>query len=122
MKTRITHFCAVLAAFLCAENLGADDKPNAAAKSAYRVLAQDKGHVAIVNAKGEVEWEVPCPYDSHDIAMLPGGNVLLHTGDATVVEMTPEKKIIWKYAAQPKEGYMGRIEIHSFQRLDDGRT
>src|SRR5262245_22163699 len=25
----------------------------------YRVLGQDKGHVAIVNAKGEVEWETP---------------------------------------------------------------
>ena len=49
----------------------ADDKP------AYRVLAADKGHVAIVNAKGEVEWEVPDRHEVHDLALLPDGNVLL---------------------------------------------
>ena len=42
----------------------AEDRP------VYRVLARDKGHVAIVNARGEVEWEVPCDTDAHDIAML----------------------------------------------------
>lgn len=94
----------------------ADDKP------AYRVLAQDKGHVAIVNSKGEVEWEVPCGYNSHDIALLANGNFLLHTAAATVVEMTPEKKTVWKYEAKPKAGYKGQIEIHAFQRLEDGLT
>src|SRR5437870_1061087 len=86
----------------------------------YRVLGQDKGHVAIV--KGEVEWETPCAYNSHDIAMLRNGNLLLHTGPATVVEMTPEKKIVWKYEAKPNPGYTGRVEVHAFQRLDDGLT
>ena len=46
----------------------------------YRVLAQDKGHVAIVGADGKVEWEVECKYNSHDIHLLPNGNLLLHTG------------------------------------------
>ena len=36
--------------------------------------------------------------------------------------MTPDKKVVWKYEAKPKEGYKGRIEIHAFQRLDDGNT
>ena len=36
--------------------------------------------------------------------------------------MTPEKKIVWKYEAKPKAGYKGRVEIHAFQRLDDGNT
>src|SRR5437588_5858665 len=43
----------------------------------HRVVGVDNGHAAIVNAKGEVEWEVPCKHDAHDIAMLPSGNVLL---------------------------------------------
>ena len=94
----------------------AEERPN------YRVLAQDKGHVAIVNATGEVEWEVPCHYDSHDIAVLSNGNFLLHLGPKTVVEMTPEKKVVWKYEANPKAGYKGQIEIHAFQRLDNGLT
>lgn len=93
-----------------------------AAEPAYRVLAQDKGHVAIVDAKGQVEWEVECRHNSHDIALLPSGNLLLHTGHTTIVEMTPQKKIVWRYEAQPKPGYEGRIEIHAFERLADGLT
>ena len=78
--------------------------------------------MVIINAKGEIEWETACNYSSHDIALLPSGNLLLHTGATTVVEMTPEKKVVWKYEAKPKIGYKGRVEIHSFQRLDDGAT
>ena len=55
---------------------GGADEP---AKPSHRVLAADKGRVAIVNAKGEVEWEVPNKAEVHDIALLPNGNVLLPT-------------------------------------------
>jgi Mal s 1 allergenic protein-like len=88
----------------------------------YRVLAQDNGHAAIVIAQGKVEWEVECKHNSHDIALLDNGNLLLHTGHTTIVEMTPEKKIVWKYEAKPNAGYTGRVEIHAFQRLADGLT
>jgi hypothetical protein len=91
-------------------------------RPAYRVLAQDKGHVVILNARGEVEWEMPCKHNSHDIALLANGNLLLNTGPATVVEMTPEKKVVWRYMARPREGYKGRVEVHAFQRLADGLT
>src|SRR3982751_1792523 len=94
----------------------------AAEHPGYRVLVQDKGHIIILSQKGEVEWEVPCNYTSHDLARLPNGNFLLNTGPATVVEMTPEKKIVWQYEAKPKEGYKGRVEIHACQRLADGST
>jgi hypothetical protein len=94
----------------------------AADPPAYRVLAQDNGHVAVVGPGGKIEWEVECKYNSHDIHMLPNGNLLLHTGPATVTEMTPEKKLVWKYEAKPKEGYKGPVEVHSFQRLADGNT
>src|SRR5437764_15019288 len=96
--------------------------PAAAEPPAYRVLAQDNGHVAIVGPAGKVEWEVECKYNSHDIHMLPNGNVLLHTGPATITEMTPEKKVVWKYESKPKEGYTGGIEVHAVQRLADGST
>ena len=88
----------------------------------HRVLAVDKGHACFVNEKGEVEWEVACRHDAHDIAMLPSGNVLLHTGPTTIVEMTPDKKIVWQHQAKPKAGYKGAVEIHAFQRLADGNT
>jgi hypothetical protein len=95
---------------------------SAADSPKYRVLAQDKGHVAIVDADGKVEWEVECKYNSHDIHLLADGHLLLHTGPATVVEMTPKKEVVWRYEAKPKEGYRGRVEVHAFQRLADGNT
>ncbi|QDU22192.1 beta-propeller domain-containing protein [Urbifossiella limnaea] len=88
----------------------------------YRVLAQDKGHVALVGKDGKVEWEVECKYNSHDIQLLPNGNVLLHTGPATVTEMTPDKKVVWRYEAKPAGDNKGRVEVHAFQRLADGTT
>jgi outer membrane protein assembly factor BamB len=94
----------------------------AADPPAYRVLAQDKGHVALVGKDGKVEWEVECKYNSHDIHLLPNGNLLLHTGPATVTEMTPAKEVVWRYEAKPAGKNTGRVEVHSFQRLPDGTT
>ncbi len=98
--------------------------PSAAAdeRPAHRVLARDKGHVAIVNAKGEVEWEVPCKTDAHDIAMLPNGNVLMPVSATKIVEMSPEKKVVWEYESKPTKENKGRVEVHSFQRLADDVT
>ena len=90
-------------------------------KIAHRVLAADKGHVAIVNANGEVEWEYANKAECHDLWLLSNGNVLLATGPATIAEVSPDKKIVWSYTATPVDP-KGRVEIHSFQRLDDGLT
>jgi hypothetical protein len=94
----------------------ADDKP------VYRVLAADSGRVAIVNAKAEVEWEVSNSAEVHDLALLANGNVLFPTGPTTLVEMTPAKVVVWTHTSRPKKGYKGRVEIHAFERLNDGRT
>src|SRR5690242_16745847 len=90
--------CALLLAAFAACSPAADS----AGTGGYRVLAQDNGHVAIVSKRGEVEWEVECKHNSHDIALLENGNLLLHTGPAKVVEMTPTKQIVWEYECQPK--------------------
>jgi outer membrane protein assembly factor BamB len=97
----------------------------AAERVTHRVLAADrgKGHIAILDSDGKVEWEMENKHDVHDLQMLPNGNILTHTSSTDVVEIDPKKKeIVWKYEAKPKEGYKGRIEIHAFQRLDDGNT
>lgn len=88
----------------------------------YRVLAQDKGHLAIVGVDGKVEWEVPVRHNAHDLQVLANGNILVGTNPTTVVEMTPEKKVAWTYKAKPTPENRGRVEIHAFQRLDDGLT
>lgn len=89
----------------------------------YRVLGADNKHIAIVNAEGEIEWEVPNDArETHDIQMLPNGDVLFQTSYTTVVEVDRDKKIVWQYEAKPKDGYTGSVEIHSYQRLKDGLT
>src|SRR4051812_34946720 len=88
----------------------------------YRVLAQDKGHVAIVGTDGKVEWEIECKHNSHDIQMLPNGNILFNSGPAAVTEVTPKKEIVWKYEGKPTPANKGRVEVHAFQRLADGNT
>ncbi len=95
-----------------------------AAEPGHKVLAADRGtgKMAIINSKGEIEWEFDNKHDVHDLHMLPNGNILTHTSSTNVVEISPEKKIVWKYEAKQKEAYRGRIEIHSFQRLADGNT
>jgi len=88
---------------------------------AHKVLAQDKGHVVVLNEKGDVEWEVPCKFTSHDIALLPNGNYLLHMSDTTIEEMTPDKQVVWKHESKPTEGHKA-VQIHAFQRLANGNT
>lgn len=93
-----------------------------AAEIAHRVLAADKGRVAIIGSDGRVEWSFDNKVEAHDVQWLANGHVLLPIGAAEIAEVTPMKEIVWRYASQPKAGYAGRIEVHAFQRLDNGRT
>lgn len=83
-----------------------------------------KRKVAIVNAKGEIEWEFPVG-PIHDVHVLPNGNVLFQKNWTQILEVTPdaEKKIVWSYDAGKMNGNEGkRVEVHAFQRLPDGNT
>ena len=93
-----------------------------AADPAYRVLASDKGKVAIVDATGKVQWEYANKAQTHDLQLLPNGNVLLPLPKNTVGEVDKDGKIVWQFECKPKEGSKDRVEIHAFQRLEDGLT
>src|SRR5580700_982030 len=114
MSRHLFRIAPVIAGILIASGVHAD-KP-----IAHRVLAQDRGHVVILDESGKVTWETPCGGTCHDIAMLPNGNVLFPTDDRNIVEMTPDKQIVWKHTSVPKEGYSGDVQIHGFQRLATG--
>ncbi|MEP6756696.1 MAG: aryl-sulfate sulfotransferase [Chthonomonadales bacterium] len=88
----------------------------------HRLIGQDRGHAAILDKDGKVEWMVDVPFTSHDISALPNGNFLLHMGPNTVTEMTPAKEVVWTYTAKPVAPYTGAVEVHGFQRLKDGLT
>jgi hypothetical protein len=89
---------------------------------AHRVLGADRGRVSLLNEDGSVAWQHPVKGTPHDLAMLPNGHVLVITGPATVVEVAPDHSVVWQYTARAKPPYAGPVEVHAFQRLEDGLT
>jgi hypothetical protein len=91
---------------------------------ARRILGGDDSthRLAIVAPDGTLEWEVQVG-PIHDASVLPNGNILFQQGWNRIVEMTPNKKIVWEYDAANSNGNAGkRLEVHAFQRLDNGLT
>ena len=88
----------------------------------YRVLGADRGKIAIVGAKGAVEWEVANATEVHNVAYLVGGNIMFTVKGPAVVEMDRQKEIVWKYECKPTARNRERVEVHAFQRLPDGLT
>ena len=111
---RFSLVMAFLASAACAG--AAHERP------AYRVIGADRGHVAVVDASGKVEWEAPTAAEVHDLAVLANGNVLFPTSRTKIVEMTPDKKVVWSYESKPTPVNKQHVEVHAFQRLDDGLT
>jgi PQQ-like domain len=89
-----------------------------------RILAADyqKKLIAIVGKDNQVVWQYPIR-DIHDVAVLPNGNVLFQTDWTTIIEVTPEKKVVWSYNAAKANGNEGKpVEVHAFVRLAHGVT
>jgi len=89
-----------------------------------RVLAGDDSthRLAIVAPDGSLEWEVKIA-TIHDAWVLPNGNILFQQDWQNILEMTPEKKVVWEYDSGRMNGNAGKpVEVHAFQRLDNGLT
>jgi outer membrane protein assembly factor BamB len=106
-------------------NLGfAEDNSTVHTGRARKVLIGDYSAkaLALVNEKGDIEWQVPIR-NIHDVSKLPNGNILFQTDWTEIVEMTPDRKIVWKYDAAKQNGNEGKkVEVHAFQRLENGLT
>ena len=71
---------------------------------------------------GSLEWEMKIG-PIHDAHVLPNGNILFQQGWQKVVEVTRDKKTVWEYDSGKMNGNDGkRVEVHAFQRLDNGLT
>ncbi|MCR9197026.1 MAG: PQQ-like beta-propeller repeat protein [Planctomycetaceae bacterium] len=82
-----------------------------------------KKRIAIIDEQNEIAWERKIG-PLHDLHVLPSGNVLFQDSWTHVLEVDPTTdKTIWEYEASTAPGNAGRrIEIHAFQRLDNGHT
>ena len=121
LKSQICFFLSVLLCVFVSPCFKADSPQTGTPR---RLIAADyqKKVLALVNEKNEVEWQEKIK-DIHDVCVLPGGNILFQTDWTTIVEMSLEKKIVWKYDAAKSNGNAGRkVEVHAFQRLADGVT
>ena len=91
---------------------------------ARRVLAADDSthRLAIIAPDGAVEWETKVG-PIHDAWVLPNGNVLFQENWTRIVEMTPDKQVVWSYDSATQNGNAGkRVEVHAFQRVGRDRT
>ena len=102
----------------------------AAAPAGRRVLAADysKKVVALVDAStNKVLWQRKSA-GTHDLYLLPNGNVLTGDGWTRIIEVKPgtngqPDQVVWEYDAAKQNRADGKkVEVHAFQRLADGNT
>ncbi|WP_246146865.1 outer membrane protein assembly factor BamB family protein [Rubripirellula lacrimiformis] len=89
----------------------------------HDVLLQGNDRLAIVDADGSITWEMKWG-GIHDIHLLENGHILTREGRAKVVEINPDsKQVVWSYDSGKAGGNEGtRIEVHAFERLENGNT
>lgn len=73
-----------------------------------RFLAADDStrRLAIIAPDGSYEWELKIG-GIHDAQVLPNGNVLLQQGFQKIVEVAPDKKVVWEYDSGKMNGNQG---------------
>lgn len=90
----------------------------------HRVLCSANDKLVVVSPGGEVEWEVPWKGGTHDLHVLPNGNLLAIRDGHVVVEVDrATKKDVWTYDSAAMNGNAGkRVEVHAIQPLADGNV
>jgi outer membrane protein assembly factor BamB len=110
---------------LCTLALAALSRVDGGEKIGHRLLIADDStrRIAIVDAAGKIQWEHKVG-PIHDLHLLPSGNVLFQLSWTRIVEMDPKTdSIVWEYEAATSNGNTGKkVEVHAFQRLEDGIT
>ncbi len=109
----------ILAILALASPLIAEEAPT------RRILTADssKGRIAIIDTAGKTEWEYKIG-PLHDLHLLENGHVLFQTSWTRLVEVDPKtNEVVWEYDSAKQNGNEGKhIEVHAFQRLENGLT
>lgn len=117
LSPAIVWFAMLTLSFSIASAQQVDDLP-----VTHSVIAAGNKKLAIVNAKGAIEWEMKWG-GIHDIHVLENGNILTREGRNKVVEIDRKtKKVVWRYDSATQNGNQGKkVEVHAFQPLPDGK-
>lgn len=118
--------CVISVAALCGLLPIAGTQLSAAdAEPARSFIAADssKKTIAIIGEDGTTQWKHAIG-PLHDLSVLPNGNILFQDTWTHVVEVDPKTDaVVWQYEAKDAPGNSGkRIEIHAFERLENGLT
>ncbi len=88
-----------------------------------KLLAADEGRriAAIVDGEGQIVWQSKAG-PIHDAQVLDNGNVLLALNYQTIAEVDKAGQTVWKYDAKSNGNADRAVEVHAFQRLENGLT
>lgn len=119
----LPHHCERSLLVLCVL-IGTSDTPAADVSAPrHRVIAADKRQLVGFDERGSVLWKLPDVGPVHRIQVLPNGHLLTQNGWTKLIELDADRNVVWEYDAQTSNGNAGKkLEVHAFQRLEDGRT
>ncbi len=89
----------------------------------HQIIAGDNGKIVRFDKSGKVSWECDKVNSVHHIQQLDNGNIITQQGWGKIVEIDSQGNIVWEYDAANSNGNNGKkLEIHAFQRLNNGNT
>ena len=92
-------------------------------RRSFLVADSSKQLIAIIDEQGEQKWSYRIG-PLHDQHRLANGNILFQTSWTKLIEIDPKTgNTVWEYDSGVNNGNRGkRIEVHAFQRLENGLT
>jgi outer membrane protein assembly factor BamB len=90
-------------------------------KGTYLVCSEDPGVVTEYNRKGEVVWDYLIKTRVYGAIRLKNGNTLIASGGGnSVVEVTPERKVVWEIKKQVPDSQIHLKWTTCLQELNNG--
>jgi outer membrane protein assembly factor BamB len=87
----------------------------------YLVCSENPGVVTEYNRKGEIIWDYLIKTRVFGAIRLKNGNTLICSGSGkSVVEVTPEKKVVWEVKAKVPGSEVALAWMTCLQELDNG--
>lgn len=91
-------------------------------KDTYLVCAENPGIVIEYDRDGKILWEYLVKSRIYGAIRLKNGNTLIATGNGkSVIEVTPDKKVVWEIKGKVPETNIGLGWMTCLQELPDGK-